>query len=87
MKTRESIDRFDLEQDIMECWSVVEDIKTLSWRYSDASPPMSEDDLMNYLLGLQTIYQIKFEKLFDTFEQCIKNNTLKDGPTLYHHPV
>lgn len=60
-------DRFELEQDIMNCWNVVEDIKTIYDRvdYDDA------DKVMNALLGLQTIYQMKFEDLWETFEKLV----------------
>lgn len=60
-------DRFDLEQDIMNCWNVVEDIKTIYDRidYTD------QDQVMNSLLGLQTLYQMKFEKMWETFEKLV----------------
>jgi hypothetical protein len=74
MKTLDKIDRFDLEQDIMNCWQVVDDLKTFSKRYLDGAK-MSEDDVANLLIGLETLYQMKFEQLFATFEQCIKNGT------------
>ena len=65
-------DRFDLEQDIMNCWNVVEDIKTIYDRidYTD------QDQVMNSLLGLQTLYQMKFEKMWETFEQLIVDKKL-----------
>jgi len=86
MKTLESIDRFDLEQDIMNCWQVVDDIKTLTKRYLDG-PVMSQDEVANVLIGLEALYQIKFEQLFGTFEQCIKNDVFKKEEPLAHHPV
>jgi hypothetical protein len=82
MKTLEEINRFDLEQDIMNCWQVVDDIRTFSKRYMDGAK-MSEDDVANVLIGLEALYQMKFEQLFDTFEQCIKNNTF-EKPISYH---
>lgn len=69
--------RFDLEQDIMNCWSVVEDIKELSRCMLDRRK-MTEDEIGNYLLGLETIYQVKFERLFETFEMLIKDNAFND---------
>ena len=69
--------RFDLEQDIMNCWSVVEDIKELSRCKMDRRN-MTEDEVNNYLLGLETIYQVKFERLFETFEMLIKDNAFND---------
>lgn len=68
-------DRFDLEQDIMACWSVVDDIKQLNERLMDGLPgvtDLSTDQLANILLGLESIYQMKFERLFDTYSQVLK---------------
>ncbi len=68
-------DRFDLEQGIMNCWSVVDDIKALHIQFMDKGH-MTEDQVSNYLLGLETIYQVKFEQLFELFEQLIKDKKL-----------
>lgn len=65
-------DRFDLEQEIMECWNVTKDIQNLYY----ASESMTEDQLLNYLLGLEAIYEVKFNKLWDTFEKCIRNKQI-----------
>jgi hypothetical protein len=69
-----STDRFDFEQQIMDCWGVCEDINTL-YKLSDIRT-MSDDELSNALLGLQTLYQMKFELLFDTFEQMVKDGRI-----------
>ena len=53
------MDRFDLEQEIMKCWSVVEDMQI-----------SHEKD---YIEALALVYQAKFEHLFSVFEQVIKN--------------
>jgi hypothetical protein len=66
--------RFELEQQIMNCWSVVDDIKALNIQMNDVGN-MSQDQIANYLLGLETIYQVKFEQLFSTFEKSIKTDT------------
>jgi len=71
-------DRFDLETDIMTCWNVVEDIKELSRCMLDRRK-MSEDEISNYLLGLETIYQVKFERLFETFEQMVHNRKFDES--------
>ena len=56
-------DRFDLEQHIMKCWNVTEDIDLLN--YNVLEKDMSRDEISNFLLGLKTIYNAKFEDLFD----------------------
>ena len=61
--------QFDLEQQIMSCWSIVDDIKAFS-KLSELRD-VSEDEQLNFLLGLETIYQVKFEILQDLFEKFI----------------
>lgn len=68
--------RFDFEQKIMQCWSVVEDIKALNEQLQNFPGTMTYDQVANYLLGLETIYQVKFEQLFNMFEQMVKEKMI-----------
>jgi hypothetical protein len=68
--------RFQLEKKIMSCWNVVEDIKTLNEQINDGEP-LTVDGMSNYLLGLETVYQVKFEQLFALFEKMIKEGDIK----------
>ena len=68
-------DRFDLEQEIMNCWNVTDDIDLLYENVLEKE--MSVDDIANALLGMKTLYQMKFEKCFETFETVIKNREIK----------
>lgn len=61
-------DRFDLEQNIMQCWNVCDDIQL----YLDMHDKMDEDQKLNYLIGLKQMYQMKFERLWDNFEVCVR---------------
>lgn len=63
-------DRFDLEQQIMKCWNVTEEINLLYENVME-KPDLTKDDISNYLLGLETIYEAKFEKLFDMFSDLV----------------
>jgi hypothetical protein len=65
-------DRFDLEQNIMQCWNVCDDIQL----YLDMFDEMDEDQRMNYLIGLKQMYQMKFERLWDNFETCISTRQI-----------
>lgn len=62
-------DRFDLEQNIMQCWNVTDDIQL----YLDMYDNMDEDQRINYLIGLKQMYQMKFERLWNNFESCVRN--------------
>ena len=59
---------FDLEEKIMECWNVTSDIKILYEECLDSPEPMDEDELSNILLGLETLYNRKFSRLFHSYE-------------------
>jgi len=62
--------RFDLEQEIMNAWHVVDDIDLLYKNVIETD--MSTDDIANVLLGLEGVYNMRFEKLFNTFEEICK---------------
>jgi hypothetical protein len=68
-------DRFDLEQHIMKCWNVTEDIDLLNFNVLEKD--MSKDEISNFLLGLKTIYQCKFEDLFDNFSKLLEDGKIK----------
>lgn len=72
--TKEFSPRFELEQDIMTAWSIVDDLERL--RSYRAANSMTEDQLDNYLLGLSTVYQVKFELLFARFEQMVRDKKI-----------
>ena len=67
-------DRFDLEQLILKNWEVVTEIKHLRELISDGKP--TQDQVENYLLGLETIYEVKFNKLWDCFEELCQNQKI-----------
>ena len=70
-------DRFDLEQQILECWRVTDDIKLFNEQKASAES----------LEALSTYYEHKFNRLWDTFEtMChekqFKDPDVKSGPVL-----
>lgn len=69
---------YDLEQDIMECWKVVDDIElTTKWFVDDPTwegiDPVVASALMNKYFAIQELYELKFSKLWDDFEQVTKD--------------
>ena len=61
---------FDLEQEIMNAWRVVDDIDLLYENVTETD--MSTGDIANVLLGLKGVYSMRFQKLFDVFEDICK---------------
>lgn len=62
-------DRFDLEQNIMQCWNVTDDINLLYENVMEKD--LTPDQVANTLLGMKQIYEMKFNKLWDNFEKLV----------------
>jgi len=54
-------DRFDLEQEILECWKVVNDMQM----YVEQGAPVEEFKV------LAAYYERKFDRLWSTFENMV----------------
>lgn len=73
MKTNDSHAIFDLEQQLLQCWEIINDVKLITehfiedpkWQNMDAS---LADALMNKYYGLAEVYDLKLQKAWDTFE-------------------
>jgi hypothetical protein len=69
--------RFDLEQEILNCWGVTTDIIEVYEYVMEQTEHLSSEEvdrISNMLLGLSELYDLKFQKLFNTFELLIKND-------------
>lgn len=67
-------DKFELEQKIQDCWHIVDDLKTV---FHCERLYTNEDEMQNALLGMFTLYQIKFENLFAEYEKLVAHGKLK----------
>lgn len=88
---RDSI--FSLEQQILECWNVTNDIETVTKWFADdpvweGMDPKLQDAIMNKYFAIQELYELKFERTFATFEKVCreyhkrdKNNVTKECDT------
>ena len=56
-----------MEQEIMQAWQVLDDIKMLSAREGTVQADWD---------AVGRLYQIRFETLFETFEQLIKRGAI-----------
>lgn len=66
--------RFDLEQQILECWKVTDDIRTVI-EHGD------QEDMIENFNALARLTDIRFEKLWYIFEQmCESEQFVKTLP-------
>lgn len=69
---------FDLEQQIMRCWTITEDLDSFI-KVVEETDSISEKDfdtITNIIVGLKSVYEMHFESLFDIFEGCLANRGL-----------
>ena len=70
-----NFDRFDFEKQNMNCWNVTSDIRTVTEYLLDAPlEPGREDKMANMLIGIEALYQAKFEALFSQFEDLVREH-------------
>ena len=59
--------KVDLESAIMKVWQTSDDIDLLFRHYGDAPHPMSEDEVLNALLGIKQLHEMRMWELDDTY--------------------
>jgi hypothetical protein len=59
--------KVDLEGAIMTAWQTSDDLDLLFQHYGDHPVPMTEDEVLNALLGIKVIHDMRMEKLMDTY--------------------
>lgn len=66
--------RFDLEQEILDTWKITNELRLINEALLDKN--LSTDDISNMLIGLYTLYDLKFDQMFNTFETVVHNKEL-----------
>ena len=66
--------RFDLEQDILQCWHITDDLKALAKRLGEETmPPQEIAQLINSIADL---YNFRLENTFARFERLIHDRKI-----------
>jgi hypothetical protein len=56
----------DLEQEVLRCWEVSQDLDLLAQEYEH------DDELCNKVLGIKHVYEMRFSKAWDTYEKVVE---------------
>ena len=59
MTQTKTSDRFDLEQQILDCWKITDDLRLVAKKGEQA------------VEAVATLYELKFEQLWNTFENMV----------------
>ena len=73
-----TIDRFELEDRISSMLSIGDNIDDLIYLIGDAKERPTEDEMLNALIGMKSSLDIKYKRLWSTFEQLIQDGTIKN---------
>tara|TARA_R110000851_G_scaffold120634_1_gene249108 strand:+ start:281 stop:502 length:222 start_codon:yes stop_codon:yes gene_type:complete len=65
-------DMFDLETSMMDCWSVCDALDTVVKQIGDGKSDPTPDEIAIVLMGIKQLYKWRFEQLFGTFEEIIR---------------
>ena len=63
-------DRFDLEQQILDCWKITDDIAMLEAQGANVAD----------MTSLACVYEFKLKLLWSTFETIIADGQFRDTP-------
>tara|TARA_R110001592_G_scaffold130031_4_gene343012 strand:- start:253 stop:489 length:237 start_codon:yes stop_codon:yes gene_type:complete len=75
------MNRFELEDSMSNLHQIGEDIETIIYAIGDSPIKHTEDQLLNMLIGMKQLHDTRYQKMWDTFEQLIKNGTISDKNT------
>ena len=71
------MNRFVLEDQIQSCWNTKDDLDVLMSHV--VNKEMSEDELQNAIIGISQLHEMRCQRLWDTFNHLVKNNTITSG--------
>jgi hypothetical protein len=74
-------DRFELEERISSILNIDNDIDDLIFLIGDSKERPTEDQLLNSLIGIKSSLDIKYKRLWHTFEQLVNDGTIKNPTT------
>ena len=69
--------RHDLEEAVGGMAQLSHDIDTIMYAYADSPIEATEDEILNMLIGVKQLHEVRYQKLWSTFEELIKNKAIK----------
>jgi hypothetical protein len=70
------MNRFDLEQAITSLWNLSDDINLIC--ESLGKEGYNEDKILNSLIGISELNDMRVQRVMDIFEELVHNNVFKD---------
>ena len=71
------MNRFELDEAMSNLHQIGEDIETIIYAIGDSPIKHTEDQLLNMLIGIKQLHDTRYQKMWNIFEQLIKNQKIK----------
>ena len=73
------MNRFELEDAMSDLCQVGNDIEAIIYAIGDSPVKHTEDQLLNMLIGMKQMHETRYQKMWNIFEQLIKNGTISNN--------
>lgn len=78
------MNRFDLEDALSRMLDIENELDDIIYKVGDSPERPSEDDILNLLIGIKSLNQARYERLWNIFEQLIKDGTIRSETEQVH---
>jgi hypothetical protein len=75
------MNRFDLEDAMSILHQISEEIEIIVYAVGDSPIKHTEDQLLNMLIGIKQLHDTRYQKMWNIFEELIKNGTISNKNT------
>lgn len=66
------MDRFDLEQALMTCWTTADDIELIANNLLDGPTKLDTDKVANLLIGLRELHNLRANHAINVLEELVR---------------
>jgi hypothetical protein len=73
------MDRFDLEDAISRMLDIDNELEDLIYKVGDDKNKPTEDEILNILIGMKALNQVRYDRLWTVFENLIKHDVIKSS--------
>ena len=66
------------ESDMSDTYNIFNELETILYKVGDAPTQPTEDELMNMLIGVMDLHKVRYEKMWESWNNFQKQNTKID---------
>ena len=66
------------ESDMSDTYNIFNELETILYKVGDATTQPTEDELMNMLIGVIDLHKVRYEKMWESWNEFQKQNAKID---------